>query len=96
MSKHFAGGIPTEMITTTTVTAKLEPTAFAITIEGNKGPLVGIRHDGTIEYGIGYDPDVAARIFWEALAAHMPSAVKMGDVEKPESVVPPPEDTKRV
>ena len=31
-------------------------------------PLVTIRTDGTLEYGDGYEPDEAARIFWEAVS----------------------------
>lgn len=30
--------------------------------------LVNILPDGTLEYGETYDPDEAARVFWEALA----------------------------
>lgn len=31
-------------------------------------PMVTINGDGTLTYAEGYDPDEAARIFWEALA----------------------------
>lgn len=31
-------------------------------------PLVSVFNDGTMEYGPGYQPDAAARAFWEALA----------------------------
>lgn len=39
-----------------------------ISIQGSQGPLVTIHlHDGRLEYGPGYTPDEAARLFWEAL-----------------------------
>lgn len=30
--------------------------------------LIRVNRDGTLEYGEGYTPDEAARLFWEALA----------------------------
>ena len=41
--------------------------AIQICTNGNE-PLVSIKMDGTIEYGVGYTPDGAAKVFWEALA----------------------------
>lgn len=38
--------------------------------DGN--PLVSVHSDGSLTYGEGYDPDEAARIFWNALARHSP------------------------
>lgn len=47
------------------------PAPFALMITGSANqPLVTITRDGRLEYGEGYDPDAAARIFWEALAAN--------------------------
>ncbi|THA22757.1 hypothetical protein E6R18_32950 [Streptomyces sp. A1277] len=45
-------------------------TAATITIPGESGPLVTIHPDGRLEYGPGYDPDKAARTFWEAMGRH--------------------------
>lgn len=50
-----------------------EPT---ITIMQWNKPLVTIRPDGTITYGKDYTPELAAKIFWEALAANFPVCVK--------------------
>ena len=44
-----------------------------ITIAGDDGPLVTIHPDGHLEYGPGYDPDEAARRFWDALQRYMPA-----------------------
>lgn len=38
-------------------------------------PLVTCRGDGTLKYGGRYDPDDAARRFWEALARACPGMV---------------------
>ena len=38
-------------------------------ITGDKW-AVTIHPDGTIEYGKGYTPDAAAKIFWEAMATY--------------------------
>lgn len=32
-------------------------------------PLVTVEHDGTVVYGAGYEPDAAARVFWEAMGS---------------------------
>lgn len=49
------------------------PAVPTITINSDSGrPLVTINPNGTLEYGEGYDPDDAARRFWEALRIHMP------------------------
>jgi hypothetical protein len=45
-----------------------------ISIMGGDGaPLVTIHPNGTLEYGPGYDPDDAARRFWDAMRYHMPA-----------------------
>lgn len=42
-----------------------------------RGPLlVRIRYDGIVEYGPDYEPDEAARRFWEALKAAAPERFK--------------------
>ncbi|MFE0470497.1 hypothetical protein ACFW2V_02625 [Streptomyces sp. NPDC058947] len=58
-----------------------------ITISGEDGsPLVKIHPDGTLEYGPDYDPDEAARRFWEATRIHMPTrCANYGDVGAPEA-----------
>lgn len=38
--------------------------------------LVSIYPDGTLKYHEGYNPDEAAKIFWEALAFHFPGRNK--------------------
>ena len=35
-------------------------------------PIVTVHPDGTVEYGPDYNPDEAARIFWEAIGSHRP------------------------
>jgi hypothetical protein len=47
------------------------PPMLSIRNEANE-PLVNVHLDGTLEYGPGYAPDVAARCFWAALAVHRP------------------------
>lgn len=42
-------------------------------IGGDGAPLAKIYPDGRLEYGAGYDPDDAARAFWEAMRYHMPT-----------------------
>lgn len=44
-------------------------TNYALEITG----LVRIKMDGTLEYSVGYSPDLAAVQFWEAMALHMPT-----------------------
>jgi len=39
---------------------------------GTSEPLVVLRADGTLTYGDGYEPDVAACVFWDALGAALP------------------------
>ena len=45
---------------------------WTLCITGDKGPMVSIRTDGTIEYGPNYVPDEAAKIFWEAVSHNRP------------------------
>ncbi|MER5653447.1 hypothetical protein ABT076_10570 [Streptomyces sp. NPDC002131] len=49
----------------------------SISIVGDdRVPLVTIHPNGTLEYGPGYDPDDAARRFWDAMRLHMPARCK--------------------
>lgn len=50
-------------------------TAPLITIAPNGKMLVRIHADGSLEYGEDYDPDKAAKVFWEALAANAPPRI---------------------
>jgi hypothetical protein len=60
-----------------------QPTDPLLTING-KGdvgftkPLITIRNDGVLIYGEGYEPDAAARAFWEAMALHAPRMCDCG------------------
>lgn len=36
--------------------------------ENFEPPMVTLRSDGKVEYGPGYEPDKAARTFWEAMS----------------------------
>jgi len=50
---------------------------FAIALYNESGQLmIGLRHDGTSETGPNYNPDEAARMFWDAVAELMPENVK--------------------
>lgn len=48
----------------------------SVTIPGVAGPLVTIHADGRLEYGPGYEPDEAARRFWEAMRQYAPSPME--------------------
>jgi hypothetical protein len=39
--------------------------------------LVAVDDQGELTYGEGYEPDEAARIFWEAMATQMPEGFKI-------------------
>ncbi|MFF7631411.1 hypothetical protein [Streptomyces cyaneofuscatus] len=54
------------------ITATNVTSAASITIPGTAGPLVTIRPDGRLEYGPGYEPDEAARLFWDAMRRWAP------------------------
>ncbi|MFJ2279277.1 hypothetical protein ACIOEZ_34575 [Streptomyces sp. NPDC087866] len=62
--------VPTAQLMTITAASITRPT---ITIPGADGPLVTIHPDGRLEYGEGYEPDEAARQFWEAMGSHAQS-----------------------
>ncbi|MFC8986037.1 hypothetical protein [Streptomyces sp. NPDC057115] len=54
-----------------TVAPPIPPT---IVISGGDGtPMVKIHPNGTLEYGPNYDPNEAARRFWDAMRYHMPT-----------------------
>lgn len=46
---------------------RLQPGVMSIGT-GRHGILVSINPDGSLEYGENYEPDEAARVFWEAMA----------------------------
>lgn len=46
------------------------PRTSDLVIGTARGVLVRIKPNGVLEYGPDYDPDVAARVFWEAVARH--------------------------
>lgn len=55
-----------------TLAAPVAP-RIVIMSEDNRTPLVTIHPNGTLEYGPGYNPDEAARRFWDAMRHHMPA-----------------------
>lgn len=75
-----------------------KPTDPLLTIKSELGWSVIIRYDGKLEYSEGYDPDAAARIFWEALADSRPALDRdVGGIspeleEKPADEWPYPDD----
>ncbi|MFD8469056.1 hypothetical protein ACFV10_28610 [Streptomyces cyaneofuscatus] len=58
------------------ITATNVTSVASITIPGAAGPLVTIRPDGRLEYGPGYEPDEAARLFWDAVRRWAPSPME--------------------
>jgi hypothetical protein len=50
-----------------------EPPRIVILGEDDRTPLVTIHPSGVIEYGPGYEPDAAARRFWDAMRYYMPA-----------------------
>lgn len=57
-----------QMERTGTIAVSNVPLRGLICIHGSTGPLVTIHteDDGRLEYGPGYEPDEAARLFWQA------------------------------
>jgi hypothetical protein len=56
------------------ITAVREPVAPTIHIRGEENQvLVSIHPDGRLEFGEGYEPDEAARAYWEAVQRFAPS-----------------------
>lgn len=54
-------------------TSTIETTYFTLMICGKDGHMiVGIKPDGQIDYGPGYDPDEAAKAFWQAMVRNQP------------------------
>lgn len=50
-----------------------DPLYWIFQIHGPDGSmLVGLHPDGSLEYGPGYDPDDAAKVFWQAMTRHSP------------------------
>jgi len=44
--------------------------------------LVSIQRDGTLEYGKNYNPDEAAKVFWDCLSMYSPTAELMKEIEE--------------
>lgn len=64
------------------IRAVSDPVPPTITIQGISGdPLVTIYPNGTLEFGEGYDPDEAARRFWDALRTHIALGIGQGEAE---------------
>lgn len=64
------------------VASDAEPKNYPLVIRAgdNDAPvLVAIDDHGEITYGEGYEPDEAARIFWEAMSAQMPPGFRLQD-----------------
>lgn len=62
-----------ERMAPATITAA-KVTAHTIRIpEANNRPMVTIHSDGRLEFGESYDPDEAARAFWDAVQRFTPS-----------------------
>lgn len=57
--------------TSDTFTLVQPPQTIAILGEDNRTPLVTIHATGELEYGPDYQPDEAARRFWDAMRHHM-------------------------
>lgn len=51
--------------------AKVQPASIVLPF--NNKPMVTISPDGTIEFGEDYQPDEAARLFWEAVQRLQPT-----------------------
>jgi hypothetical protein len=49
---------------------RLTPTPIFEARGHNGQPIVTVHHDGHLEYGPGYQPDQAARQFWDAVEQH--------------------------
>lgn len=47
---------------------------FSIYDQGNV--IVTVKRDGTVEFGEGYEPDKAAKIFWESVVQYMPEHLR--------------------
>lgn len=61
-------------------TTLIEPSVTIFTIHGKDNePLVEMFRDGTIAFGPNYDPDTAARLWWETVAGLVPVALLDGD-----------------
>lgn len=69
----------------------MEPTPPTIVIHGaDRQPMVSIHPDGTLEYGPDYDPDEAARTFWDALRHYLPAhCPNCGQVARQVDTAPP-------
>jgi hypothetical protein len=62
-------------MTDVTTFTTIDPSHPTLTIAPGGKFLVKLWPDGRLEYGEGYDPDEAAKVFWEAIASHFPGLV---------------------
>ncbi len=52
------------------------PKQFIMQVKDSNGKiLVQLFSDGKIDYGEDYDPDITAKIFWEAISNHAPKPI---------------------
>ncbi len=45
---------------------------YILYIQHDGEMMIGILDNGTVEYGVNYNPDEAARIFWACIAGYAP------------------------
>lgn len=62
---------PVDMEGVTITAAKVQDSVISISASNGR-PLVAIRRDGRLEFGDDYQPDAAARLFWEAVQRFAP------------------------
>ncbi|NUS82709.1 MAG: hypothetical protein HOY75_08145 [Streptomyces sp.] len=67
-----------------TITAA-QPLAPSIVLPFNNKPMVTIRPDGTLEFGEDYQPDEAARLFWEAVQRFQPTLEQQTGIRQVEA-----------
>jgi hypothetical protein len=72
--KTIQGGVimPSQLLGVSITAAKVQAPNIIIPSEDGS-PLVTIRPDGRIEFGPAYEPDTAARAFWDALQHFAPT-----------------------
>ena len=65
-----------------TVASNIMPNIIEINNPGTnfRTPLVVIKPDGEVEFGEGYMPDEAAKLFWEAIASFSPQCQAQRDL----------------
>lgn len=75
-----------------------DPNGAAIQINrpGTDELLIRILGDGTLEYGKEYDPDEAARVFWEAMTRLLPNPWRRGPFDVDDNLTGPIESGMQV